>query len=55
MKILNLTAITSVPNEAGEKEIEKALSGEEQEIDYDALGLKPPKNKKKLLKLTKME
>jgi len=46
MKIINLTAITTVPNEAGEKEIQEALSVDEQEIDYDALGLKPPKGNK---------
>lgn len=43
MKLLYLNCIISIPNEAGEEKIEKANSKEEYTIDYNSLGLRPPK------------
>jgi hypothetical protein len=45
MKLIFLTAIITTPNEAGEEKIEKAtkVRNEEPRINYESLGIKPPK------------
>jgi hypothetical protein len=43
MKLLFLNSIITVPNEKGKKRIELALENDEPKLDYDALGMKPPK------------
>jgi hypothetical protein len=45
MKLVFLTAIITTPNEAGEEKIEKAkkVRNEEPRINYESLGIKPPK------------
>lgn len=43
MKLLFLNSIITVPNEEGKKRIELALENDEPKLNYDALGMKPPK------------
>ena len=44
MKLLFLNRVITVPNEAGQKRIELALENDEPRLNYDALGIMPPKD-----------
>lgn len=43
MKYIYLNAIVTIPNKNGEEKIEKANTRDEHTIDYEALGIIPPK------------
>lgn len=43
IKYLYLNAIATQPNENGHKKIEKAIEKDEPKIDYNSLGIRPPK------------
>jgi hypothetical protein len=43
MKMIYLNALITTPHEAGEEKIQKASNRDEHNIDYNSLGIRPPK------------